>query len=395
MASSNPPRPRAGILEIEPYVAGQSSVPGRNRVIKLSSNETPLGPSPRAIEAFRAAAADLFSYPEGSGADLRAALARKYGLEAERIVLGNGSDEILSVLAQAYLSPAGEPERIVLGNSSGEVLNELARASLAPGDEAVMTEHSFPIYRIATLAANARPIAVPLTDYRADVDALLQAVTPRTRVVFVCNPDNPSGTYLSRAELERLHAGLPSNVLLVVDGAYAEYARAADYSPGDFLARRAENVVMTRTFSKIYGLAALRIGWAYAPPAIAEVVNRIRLPFNTNRPAQMAALAALTDEAHFKAAYEHNAKWLPWLESEIGKLGVRVVPSQGNFMLLDFSGFGKGVALAADAALKNEGLILRTLVNYGLPECLRLTVGLEEANRAVVQALEKFLAGRK
>lgn len=368
MASSNPPRPRAGILEIEPYVAGQSSVPGRNRVVKLSSNETPLGPSPRAIEVFREAAGDLYSYPEGSGRDLRAALARKYGLDADRIMLGNGSDEILAALAQAFLSP---------------------------GDEAVMTEHSFPIYRIATLAANAYPVAVPLKDYRADVDALLQAVTPRTRVVFVCNPDNPTGAYLPKSELERLHAALPSDVLLVIDGAYAEYARAGDYSPGDFLVRRAENVVMTRTFSKIYGLAALRIGWAYAPAAVAEIVNRIRLPFNTNRPAQMAALAALGDEAHFKMAYAHNAHWLPWLESEIGKLGVRPVPSQGNFLLLDFSPLGSGVALAADAALKNEGLILRTLVNYGLPACLRLTVGLEDANRAVVQVLAKFLAGRK
>lgn len=368
MASSNPPRPRAGILEIEPYVAGESSVPGRNRVIKLSSNETPLGPSPRAIEAFRGTADDLYSYPEGSGRDLRAALARKYSLEADRIILGNGSDEILAQMAQAYLSA---------------------------GDEALLTEHSFPIYRIATLAANARPVAAPLADYRADVDTLLKAVTPRTRIVFVCNPDNPTGTYLPKAELERLHAALPSDVLLVIDGAYAEYARAGDYAPGDFLVRRAENVVMTRTFSKIYGLAALRIGWAYAPPAIAEAVNRIRSPFNANRPAQVAALAALGDEAYFKAAYDHNAKWLPWLESEIAGLGVRAVPSQGNFLLIDFSALGKGTALGADAALKNEGLILRTLVNYGLPECLRLTVGLEEANRAVVQVLEKFLADRK
>jgi len=368
MASSNPPRPRAGILEIEPYVAGQSSVPGKNRVIKLSSNETPLGPSLLAIEAFRAAAGDLYSYPEGSGGDLRAALARKYGLEADRIVLGNGSDEILTQLAQAYLSP---------------------------GDESIATEHSFPIYRIATLAANARSVLVANKDNRIDIDGLIGALTPRTRIVFVCSPDNPNGTYVPKSELERLHAALPSDVLLVVDGAYAEYARASDYSPGEFLVRRAENVVMTRTFSKIYGLAAIRIGWAYMPPAIAQAINRIRLPFNTNRPAQMAALAALGDEAHFKTAYEHNAKWLPWLDSEIGKLGVRVVPSQGNFLLLDFAPLGEGVALEADAALKNEGLILRTLVNYGLPNCLRLTVGLEEANRAVVQALAKFLAGRK
>jgi len=368
MASSNPPRPRAGILEIEPYVAGQSSVPGRNRVVKLSSNETPLGPSIRAIEAFRAAAEDLYSYPEGSGRDLRSALARKYGLEAERILHGNGSDEILAVHTQAYLSP---------------------------GDDSIATEHSFPIYEIATLAANARAILVPNRNNCTDIDAMIAALTPRTRIVFVCSPDNPNGTYVPKSELERLHAALPSDVLLVIDGAYAEYARAADYSAGDFLVRRADNVVMTRTFSKIYGLAALRIGWAYAPVAVADVVNRIRLPFNTNRPAQMAALAALGDEAHFKAASDHNAKWLPWLEREITALGVRVVPSQGNFLLLDFAALGKGTALAADAALKNEGLILRALVNYGLPECLRLTVGLEEANRAVVGVLGKFLAGRK
>jgi histidinol-phosphate aminotransferase len=271
----------------------------------------------------------------------------------------------------------------------------LGQAYLSAGDEAIATEFSFLIYRIVTMAANARPVLTRETNYRVDVDAMIAALSPRTRIVYLCNPSNPTGTYLSKAEVERLHAALPSDVLLVIDAAYGEYATAVDYAFGDWLVRRSSNVVMTRTFSKIYGLAALRIGWAYAPPAIVDVVNRIRMPFNASRSSQMSAIAALKDKAHIAMAQRHNAEWRPRLAAEIAALGINVVPSQANFLMLDFTPFGPGAAQAADAVLKSEGLILRPLGGYGIPNALRLTIGLEEANRAVVETLTKFVRDRK
>jgi histidinol-phosphate aminotransferase len=363
--ASTGPRPRAGIFEITPYVGGESGVPGKNRVIKLSSNETPFGPSPKAIEAYHAAADDLFSYPDGAAGDLKAALARAHGLETDRLVIGNGSDEILTLLAHAYLSP---------------------------GDESIATEYSFLIYRIATLTQNAKPILTRETDFRTDVDAMVAALSPRTRIVYLCNPSNPTGTYLSKAEVERLHAALPPDVLLVIDAAYAEYATAEDYAPGDWLVRKADNVVMTRTFSKIYGLAALRLGWAYMPERVRDVLDRIRMPFNTGRPAQMTGIAALQDKAHMVFAQRHNAEWRERLTREIADLGIGVVPSQANFLMLDFTPLGgPPAAQAADGALKKEGLIVRRLDNYGIPQALRMTIGTEEANLAVVAALTGFV----
>ncbi|MEI9996254.1 MAG: histidinol-phosphate transaminase [Rhizomicrobium sp.] len=357
------PKPRPGILDIAPYVGGRGHVEGVAKTIKLSSNESALGASPRAIEAFQGAAGGLDVYPEGSAQILRDALAKTYGLDASRIVCGNGSDELLTLLAGAYLNP---------------------------GDEVMFTEHGFLVYKIATLANSATPVIVPEKDLRADVDAMLAAVTPRTRLVYLANPNNPTGSYLPHDEVRRLHAGLPRDTLLVIDAAYAEYVRRNDYEAGLEMVSSFDNVVMTRTFSKIYGLAGLRVGWAYCPAAIADVLNRIRGPFNVSVPAQRAAAAALADRAHVEASFAHNEKWRDWLTAEIRKLGFPVDDSVGNFVLIHFGREKGRTAKDADHFLSQRGLILRGVGSYGLPDCLRLTVGTEAANRAVVAALADF-----
>jgi histidinol-phosphate aminotransferase len=362
--SSSAPTPRSGVSQISAYVPGDDRSSAA-RVFKLSSNETPLGPSPLAIEAYRANADRLHVYPEGSARILRDAIASAYGLNAERIVCGNGSDELLTLLAQNYLSA---------------------------GDEAVFSQYGFLVYRIAILASGGMPVVAPESDETASVDALLAAVTPRTRMVYLANPNNPTGTYLPYYEVKRLHAGLPGNVLLVLDAAYAEYVRRNDYASGVELAAEADNVVMTRTFSKIFGLANLRIGWAYGPASVIDALNRTRGPFNVNGPALAAGAAALTDRAHLELSVAHNSVWLKWLSDEVTRLGLRVTPSIGNFLLVHFSDMkGKGAA-EADAFLRERGLVLRRVTGYGFPNALRMTVGTEEANRLFVQALQEFLA---
>jgi histidinol-phosphate aminotransferase len=365
--SDDTPIPRAGILDIEAYKAGESRIAGRDRVYKLSSNESPLGPSPKAIAAARdAVGPGLALYPDGHARALTEALAETHALEGERIVCGNGSDEILWLMAQGYVSA---------------------------GDEVVVTEHAFAIYAIASRAAGGTVIEAPERNFRADVDAILERVNERTRIVFLANPNNPTGSYLNGQELRRLRGGLPGRCLLVLDGAYAEYVRAEGYDAGATLARDADNVVMTRTFSKAYGLAALRLGFGYCPAPVADVLHRIRGPFNVNGPAQAAGIAALADRTHLDAALAHNDRWLPWLADKISALGLEVAPSAGNFLLVRFPGpDGAGRAEAADAFLKREGVILRRLGGYGIPEGLRLSVGLEDANRAAVDALGAFLA---
>jgi histidinol-phosphate aminotransferase len=360
--ASNAPAPRPGILDISPYVPGESAAPGGVKPIKLSSNETPLGPSPKAIAAYRAVADELDRYPDGASTALRDAIARQYGLNPERIVCGNGSDELINLIAHAYLGQ---------------------------DDESVYSAHGFLMYKIATLASGAKPIAVPETAYTADVDAMLARVTPRTRIVFLANPNNPTGTYLPNEEVRRLRKGLPGNVLLVIDAAYSEYVRRNDYEAGLELVATTDNTVMTRTFSKIYGLAALRLGWAYCPAAIADVLNRVRGPFNVNAPAIAAGVAALADRAHVERGVAHNDKWLPWVAAEIGKLGLEVTPSVGNFVLIHFA--SQKDAAAADEFLKGRGIILRRVGAYGLPNCLRMTIGTEDDNHKVVGALKSFL----
>ncbi|MBL8564374.1 MAG: histidinol-phosphate transaminase [Hyphomicrobiaceae bacterium] len=364
--TSTAPVPRPGILDIEAYVPGESKLPSGIKPAKLSSNETPLGPSPKAVEAYAATAGALERYPDGQATALRQAIGRRYGLDPARIVCGSGSDELLSLLAHAYLGP---------------------------GDEAIYTEHGFLVYRIAILTNGATPVVAPERDLRTDVDAILARVTAKTRMVFLANPNNPTGTYIPIDEVRRLRAGLRADILLVLDGAYAEYVRRNDYESGIELVATTANTVMTRTFSKIYGLAALRIGWAYCPPGVADVLNRIRGPFNLSSAAIAAGAAAMEDQGHVEAAAAHNDRWLAWLDVEIGKLGLAVTPSVANFLLIRFPRDAGRTAADADAFLKSKGLILRMVASYGLGDCLRLTVGTEDENRRVVAALAEFVAG--
>jgi histidinol-phosphate aminotransferase len=353
-------------MQIEAYVPGKSAAAGVAKIHKLSSNETPLGPSPKAIEAIRAA--NHFElYPDGAATALREAIAAKYGLDPDRILCGSGSDELLSLVTSAYVGP---------------------------GDEGIFTAHGFLVYKIAILAAGGTPVVAPESDYRADVDAILSRVTPRTKIVYLANPNNPTGTYLPFNEVKRLHAGLPPQALLVLDAAYAEYVRRNDYEAGLELVLSADNVVMTRTFSKIYGLANLRLGWMVGPAHVIDAVNRIRGPFNVNGPAMTAGIAAIRDETHVAKAISHNEQWLAWLTGEIEKLGLAVTPSVGNFLLIHFPAEAGRSSREADAFLTARGLILRRVDAYGLPNCLRLTVGDEEANRLVVEALRDFVQGK-
>ena len=358
------PQPRPGVLDIAPYIPGKSTAPGVAKIFKLSSNETPLGPSATAIAAYRAAGEHLEDYPDGSASALRDAIGAAFGLDPDRIVCGAGSDDLLNLLARAYLKD---------------------------GDEAIHATHGFVVYPIATLAAGATPVVAPETNYTVNVDAILKAVTPRTRVVFLANPNNPTGTYIPFDEVKRLHNGLPQDVLLVLDAAYAEYVQRNDYESGIELVATTDNVVMTRTFSKIYGLAALRLGWMYGPAHVVDAVNRIRGPFNVNAPAIAAGIAAIRDTAHVERAREHNARWLAWLTEEIGKLGLEVTPSIANFLLIHFPDSKGRTAKDADIFLTKRGLILRQVGVYKLPNALRMSVGTEEANRLVAQALKEFL----
>lgn len=365
--TANRPTPRPGVLDIAPYVPGKSSAPGVARVIKLSSNESPLGPSPKAVAAYETAAAKLEDYPDGAVTDLRNAIGRVFGLDPARIVCGAGSDDLLNLLAHAYLQD---------------------------GDEVIYSAHGFLMYPIYALGHGAKPIVVPEKKYTADIDAMLAAVTPRTRIVFIANPNNPTGTYVPFDEIKRLQQKLPANVILVLDAAYAEYVQRNDYEAGIELVATSENVVMCRTYSKIHGLAAVRLGWLYGPAHIVDALNRVRNPFNVNTPAMKAGIAAIEDAAHVEMSIAHNAKWLAWLSDEVSKLGLDVTPSVANFVLIHFPETKGKTAADADAFLTKRGLILRRVSGYGLPNALRMTVGTEEANRLVVDALREFLGAK-
>lgn len=359
------PVPQPGILEIAAYVPGRASAPGKKagEDIKLSANESPLGASPRAIEAVKAAAERLELYPEGSSHALREALGEVHAIDSERIIVGAGSDEVLHLLAQTYLGV---------------------------GDEAVMSQYGFMVYPIVTQAAGGVPVIAPETEYRADIDALLAAVTERTKIVFLANPNNPTGSYLSATELDRLHAGLPAHVLLVIDSAYAEYVTAEDYGVGISLVERSDNVVMVRTFSKM-GLAAARVGWLYGPAHVADALNRIRGPFNVSVLGQVAAEAATRDLAFTKALREHNAQWRDWLIEELSSNRIRVLPSQGNFILVLFPDTPGQTAADANRALLEKGLVVREMGGYGIANGLRISIGSAEAMQAVAQCLKDFM----
>jgi histidinol-phosphate aminotransferase len=359
------PQPRPGVMTIDAYVPGKSQAPaGVAKVHKLSANENPLGPSPKAVEAARAVAGKLELYPDGTSTRLREAIARAHGLNASNVMAFNGSDEALGLLARTY---AGQ------------------------GDEGIYSEHGFLAYPIYIQAVGATPVVAKESGERTDVDSILAAVTGRTRIVFLANPNNPTGTYLPFDEIRRLHEGLPSNVLLVIDAAYAEFVRRNDYEAGVELVASAQNVVMTRTFSKVYGLGGARIGWIYAPSHIMEALERVRDPFNVSAVAIEAGIAAMLDREHVERTIAHNAQWLAWTTGELRKLGLRVTPSVGNFILIHFPDDDAHSAAAADSYLAARGYLLRRVAGYGFPNALRMSIGTEEANRGVVAALTDFL----
>lgn len=356
-------RPQPGILDIALYVGGESKLAGHQTVLKLSSNENPYGPSPKAVQAYLAAARDLALYPDPGHAGLRGAIGRTYGLDPARILCGNGSDEILHFLAQCYAGP---------------------------GDEVIHTRHGFGIYRIVTLAAGATPIEVEEAARRVDIDAILAACTDRTRLVYFANPANPTGTMVPAAEVARLAAALPPRVLLVVDNAYCEFSSEPDGAAALVAAR--DNVVMTRTFSKIYGLGGLRIGWGYGPAPVIEALNRVRGPFNLSGPALATAEAAILDTDHTAFCREANARNRARLVADLAAAGVPSDPSEANFLLARFADAGE--AEACDRALREAGIIVRRVASYQLPHCLRITIGDEAACARVAALVADFVKVR-
>lgn len=357
------PVPQPGIMTISPYVGGKSKAGEKQTVAKLSSNESPLGPSPKAVAAIEAVLADGHRYPDGGSRLLIETIAEVHNIDPARIVCGNGSDELISLLNNAYVGP---------------------------DDEVLFPEYGFLMYAISATVSGATPVKAPEVNRTTDVDSLLAAVTEQTKIVFLANPNNPTGTYIPQSEVERLRDGLRDDILLVLDAAYAEYVTREDYRAGIEMVEAHDNVVMTRTFSKIYGLAAVRLGWAYCPPAIVDVLNRVRGPFNVNALAQAGGVEAVRDQAHIEKARKHNDKWLPILTQSFRGMGLEVTPSVGNFLLLDFDGSGKA-AVDAEAYLADQGLLLRAVAGYGLPNCLRMTIGQDDENHAVIEALRAFL----
>ncbi len=357
------PLPRPGVLDINPYQGGRSKLDGVAHVAKLSSNEGALGASPRARAAYQALAGELHRYPGGGCEELRAALAKRHGLDARHIVCGCGSDELIGLLVHAYVGP---------------------------GDEVLFSQYGFAMYPIYAKGYGAVPVKAPETDLTTDIDAVLASVTEKTRMVFIANPNNPTGTMIPASEMKCLRDGLRDDIVLVIDAAYAEYVTRNDYSAGAELVEATNNTVMTRTFSKIYGLGGMRIGWCYAPAAIADVLNRVRSPFNVSAAAQVAAVAAIEDTQFFDLCLAHNQMWLPWLTEQARALGFRVTDSCGNFLLVHFA---PGEVARAEAAFARQAVIVRPVAGYGLPDALRISVGIEEENRRVIAALTELKEG--
>ncbi len=357
------PLPHAGVLKIQPYTQGASEVPGIQDPIKLSSNESSFGPSPQALEAYAAAAGMLHRYPDGAQTALRNAIAETYALQASNIVCGNGSDELIQLVTRAFVSA---------------------------GDEVLMSENCFLMCRIHALAQDATVVVAPEQDDLVDVDALLARVTDKTRLLTLANPNNPTGTYIDGDAIRRLHAALPNHVILLLDGAYAEYVTADDYDAGADYVLNSDNVVMTRTFSKIYGLSSLRIGWAYMPDAILDAVQRIRTPFNANGPAMDTATAAVADTVYIEKIRDNNAYWLQEIRQRLTALGLYVIPSVTNFYLIRFPDKCGTTALRAAKYLEGAGIIPRPVGGEDDAE-LRITVGSDDENAAVLSAFEGLM----
>jgi histidinol-phosphate aminotransferase len=361
---TGPPQVKAGILEIEAYKPGKAGAHGVEKPVKLSANENILGCSEHARAAVAEAIADLNLYPDGRGSGLREAISAHYRIEPGRIVLGCGTDEIFQLINDVFLTP---------------------------GDNIVQGEFGFGAYAIGARKNQAEVRYAAEPNYRVSVDAMLANVDARTRLVWIANPANPTGTFVSIDEICRLQQSLPPQVMMVLDGAYADFADDPTFDDGLDLARTAANVIVTRTFSKIHGLANLRVGWGYMHQDVAEAIDRVRLPFNTTLMGQRAAVAALADLEFQRRSKEHVLRWRPWLTQQLGGLGLEVVPSQANFVLVRFPQEPERAAPAAEAFLASRGLIVRGVGGYGLPDHLRITIGLEEHNRALIDALAEFL----
>ncbi|WP_417249430.1 histidinol-phosphate transaminase [Celeribacter sp.] len=353
-------KPQPGILDIKLYQGGTSDVAGVDNVVKLSSNENPFGAPEGAKEAFVKSVHTMHRYPNTDHRALREAIGAVHGLDPERVICGVGSDEIITFLCQAY---AGV------------------------GDEVIYTEHGFSMYKISARAAGATPVCVPERERVVDVDAILAACTERTKLVFIANPANPTGTMIGAADVSRLAEGVPPQAILVLDGAYAEYVEG--YDGGASLVEARENVVMTRTFSKMYGLGGIRIGWGYGPKAIIDVLNRVRGPFNLSEPQLAAAEAAVRDTAWVEKCRADNTRLRGWLAEALMEHGVPSDTSCANFILARFQ--SQEEAEACDDFLKSQGLIVRRVAGYGLPNCLRITVGDEPACRRVAHTIGQFL----
>ncbi|GJL93968.1 MAG: histidinol-phosphate aminotransferase [Hyphococcus sp.] len=360
--SKQGPTPRPGILDIDPYIPGASKAPGVQKIYKLSSNESALGASPKAIAAYQKIADDMFLYPDGGANLLRDKIADTYALKAAQIVCGAGSDEILQLLCKAYV---------------GE------------GDNIVQSDHGFLVYALAAKSCGAEPRFAPEKNLTTDIDTMLTLVDEKTRIVFIANPNNPTGSYIPGADLHRLREALRDDIILVIDAAYSEYMEEPDYEDGAAMVEAHDNVVMTRTFSKIYGLAALRLGWGYCPPAIADVLNRIRGPFNVTAAAQAAGIGALEDQGFVERNRAFNRKEREWLTQQLGGLGLETVPSFGNFVLIKFPDRPGINASDILAFLKSEGVMVREMSAYKLPDYLRISIGEEEGNRKVIDLLER------
>jgi histidinol-phosphate aminotransferase len=359
---TSPLIPRPGISNIRPYVPGQT-VEADGRSIKLSANESALGPSPKAVEAYEKAAQRMFRYPESDAFVLRSAIAKRFGLNPARILMGIGSDELLSALVRAYAGP---------------------------GDEVIYPTATFPMYRIYTLATGATVVQAPDKNYGADVDAILAKVTPNTKIVIIASPNNPTGTYTPRHELERLRAGLRDDILLIIDAAYAEYCEKSDYDAGARLADTTPNTVITRTFSKIFGLAGLRLGWCYACEEIIGTVGRIRSPFNVSTPSQAAGLAALDDVEFQNRVVAHTRKWREILVQRAHGYGLTTTGTEGNFVNIGFPDTPLHTAKDVDTYLRSKGISVRPMAMFGLPNHLRITVGRDDEMQTLFDALDAF-----
>ena len=370
MITLPPPKPLAGLDNIAPYIGGDSKIDGVTQVIKLSSNEGAFGPSAKTLGAIKTAHKEFHRYPDGDSLALRQVLSDKYKLELERIICGCGSDELINLLCRIYAGP---------------------------GDHILHTEHGFAMYPIYTKTVGATPISAPESNLTANVDNILKAITEQTKIIFLANPNNPTGTYLPNDEIERLHSNLPNNILLAIDCAYAEYVTAENYLVNFELARQKQNVVILRTFSKIYGMGGIRLGWGYFPEETADMLNRMRSPFNVSYPAQVAGLAAIYDEEFITMSQTHNNRWLKWTIDQCRAMGLTVPDSQTNFAVITFSdqhsAINKKSRNANDAIffLKSKGIIVRGLAGYGLPNSLRISIGLENEMQTVVASLQEFM----